>query len=96
MIAALVGIPAIAYFMIPPRSAPKPAHESGGPRAPNLDPAAAKRARDETQRKYVHPEHENPDDYKPRFGEVHKHKRVDTPPDGRHHQSLSDRARVQE
>ncbi|KAI0102225.1 hypothetical protein GGR51DRAFT_562896 [Nemania sp. FL0031] len=95
MIAGLVGIPAIAYMMIPPRAAPKHTRAPGETLAPNLDPAAEKRAHSEADRKYVHPEHENPDDYKPRFGEVHKHKRVDTPPDGRNHQSLSDRARVQ-
>ncbi|KAI0873455.1 hypothetical protein GGS24DRAFT_463483, partial [Hypoxylon argillaceum] len=84
----------MAYFMMPAR--PKPASSTASAsRAPNLDPAADKRARDEgVHHKYMHPEHEHPEDFKPRFGEVHKRKRVDMPPDGRHHQSLSDRARV--
>ncbi|KAI1428211.1 hypothetical protein F5Y12DRAFT_711528 [Xylaria sp. FL1777] len=93
MFAALVGIPALVYFMIPSRpTKPTPAAK----RAPNLDPAARKRERDENEpdsRKYVHPEHENPEEFKPEFGQLHKQKRVDTPPDGRHHQALNDRAR---
>ncbi|KAI0450588.1 hypothetical protein F5B21DRAFT_422564 [Xylaria acuta] len=98
MIAALVGIPALAYFIIPPRSnksIPQPAEA----RAPNLDPAATQRHRDETepdQVKYAHPEHKNPEEFKPAFGQLHKQKRVDGPPDGRHHQALTDRARQRE
>ncbi|KAI0436707.1 hypothetical protein F4803DRAFT_572016 [Xylaria telfairii] len=95
MIAALVGIPALAYFIIPPRTnkaIPQPAEV----RAPNLDPAATKHHRDENepdQVKYAHPEHKSPEEFKPAFGQLHKQKRVDSPPDGRNHQALSDRAR---
>ncbi|KAF2965137.1 hypothetical protein GQX73_g8425 [Xylaria multiplex] len=101
MIAALVGIPALVYFMIPSRPAPSGASTAAGTtRRPNLDPAAAKRAREERElehhgeRKYMHPEHRNPEDYKVPFGQIHKAKRVDEAPDGRNHQSLSERARV--
>ncbi|KAI1756576.1 hypothetical protein F4782DRAFT_272013 [Xylaria castorea] len=93
MIAALVGIPALAYFIIPSKPIPQ---QSAEVRAPNLDPAAAKRRRHENEHdrpRYAHPEHEHPEDYKPEFGQLHKAKRVDGPPDGRNHQSLSDRAR---
>ncbi|TGJ84312.1 hypothetical protein E0Z10_g4470 [Xylaria hypoxylon] len=96
MIAALVGIPALAYFIIPSRPT-KPAPETAAKRRPNLDPAAPKRIRNENEPdepKYVHPEHENPDEFKPAFGQLHKQKRVDTPPDGKNHQALSDRART--
>ncbi|GAW25175.1 hypothetical protein SAMD00023353_0203020 [Rosellinia necatrix] len=100
--AALVGIPALAYYIIPSRAAkslqqgPDPAVAVSRP--PNLDPAADKRRRGrraEEQRRYAHPEHEDPAAFKPAFGLPHRHKRVDGPPDGRHHQALSDRARVQ-
>ncbi|KAI1739291.1 hypothetical protein F4680DRAFT_142211 [Xylaria scruposa] len=95
MIAALVGIPALAYFIIPSRS-DKPIPQTTQVRAPNLDPAADARRRHENESshaKYAHPEHLHPEEYKPEFGQLHKRKRVDGPPDGRNHQSLSDRAR---
>ncbi|KAI0401036.1 hypothetical protein F4802DRAFT_619208 [Xylaria palmicola] len=106
IIAMLVGVPALAYFIIPSRtSAAQTVGESpaaAAARRPSLDPAAAKRGRDEHEhehepdqrgRKYVHPEHEHPETFKPAFGQLHQAKRVDSPPDGRHHQSLSDRVR---
>ncbi|KAI8954831.1 hypothetical protein F4801DRAFT_452293 [Xylaria longipes] len=96
--AALVGVPVLVYFIIPPRSN-KPRQQPAAARAPNLDPAAHKRNRDENEAdrvKYAHPEHENPEEFKPAFGQLHKPKRVDSPPDGRHHQALTDRARQQE
>ncbi|KAI0486355.1 hypothetical protein F4859DRAFT_511346 [Xylaria cf. heliscus] len=99
MIAALVGIPVLVYFIIPPRSNNTPTPQPSSTRPPNLDPAAAakrnNRARSEPgQVKYAHPEHENPEDFKPAFGQLHKQKRVDGPPDGRNHQALADRART--
>ncbi|TRX97743.1 hypothetical protein FHL15_001498 [Xylaria flabelliformis] len=95
MIAALVGIPALAYFIIPSRS-DKPITPTTEVRAPNLDPAAASKRRHENESdhaRYAHPEHLNPEEYKPEFGRLHKAKRVDGPPDNRNHQTLSDRAR---
>ncbi|KAI0863260.1 hypothetical protein F4860DRAFT_79628 [Xylaria cubensis] len=95
MIAALVGIPALAYFIIPSRS-DKSIPQTTEIRRPNLDPAAASKRRHENesgQAKYAHPEHLNPEEYKPEFGRLHKQKRVDGPPDARNHQTLSDRAR---
>ncbi len=92
MIAGLVGVPALVYFMMIPSGPPKPKAEATRP--PNLDPAAArKRSRDENEPTYEHPEQKNPEESKPEFGQLHKPKRVDTPPDGRHHQALHDRAR---
>ncbi|KAI0416075.1 hypothetical protein F5X98DRAFT_376055 [Xylaria grammica] len=99
MIAALVGVPVLAYFMIPsrPTKAAGGAAAAAGSRPPNLDPAAAKRVRDENEpeeRKYAHPEHKNPEEFKPAFGQLHQQKRVDMPPDGKNHQSLNDRSRA--
>ncbi|KAI1181873.1 hypothetical protein F5B17DRAFT_232770 [Nemania serpens] len=99
MIASLLGVPALAYFLIPSR--PKSVSQAAT-RRPNLDPAAEKRARNETGSDSgrgtdpVHPEDKDPENFKPAFGQVHQQKRVDTPPDGRHHQALHDRARGQE
>ncbi|KAI0535815.1 hypothetical protein GGR58DRAFT_503880 [Xylaria digitata] len=98
IIAGLVGIPAVVYFMMPSRPPPS-GPSTATTRRPNLDPAAVKRARDEHEhehgeRKYMHPEHRNPEDFKVPFGQLHKAKRVDEAPDGRNHQSLSGRARV--
>ncbi|KAK8121050.1 hypothetical protein PG999_005170 [Apiospora kogelbergensis] len=61
------------------------------------DPAAKARARKEElaasggQPKHIHPEHLDPETYKPAFGRQHQRKRVDGPPDGRNHQALNDR-----
>lgn len=41
--------------------------------------------------KYEHPEHREPERFKPAFGQVHERKRVDGPPDGRNHKELNDR-----
>ncbi|KAI1111361.1 hypothetical protein F5Y14DRAFT_315001 [Nemania sp. NC0429] len=78
LIASLVAIPALAYFMIPSRPA-KPRVES--------------RETGNDRRHVVHPEDEDPKNFKPAFGQVHQQKRVDMPPDGRHHQALHDKAR---
>ncbi|KAI1823639.1 hypothetical protein F4861DRAFT_312330 [Xylaria intraflava] len=96
IIGALVAVPVLAYFLIPPRS--EAGQTQGQVRRPDLDPAAKERSR-KTQEpsgvgvKYVHPEHMHPEEFKPPFGQLHRPKRVDMPPDGRHHQSLTDRAR---
>ncbi|KAI1365714.1 hypothetical protein F5Y08DRAFT_171149 [Xylaria arbuscula] len=96
MIAAIVGIPALAYFMIPSRPAASGQPAAHASKAPNLDPAARKRERDANEpheRKYMHPEHKDPETFKPAFGQLHQPKRVDSAPDGRNHQAMSDRAR---
>lgn len=107
MIASLVGVSALAYFLIPSRSAnPKSPTEDAVGHA-TIDPAGATRARDAKEREREarlaaqpkreglapHPEHVDQEDSKPAFGRMHQQKRVDMPPDGRHHQSLQDRAR---
>lgn len=95
MIAGLVGVPTMAYFLLMPRESGNknmaPANEVHTS-AVNLDPAARKRAmKDGTV--YAHPEMQYPDDFKPAFGQLHQRKRVDGPPDGRHHQAMQDRLR---
>ncbi|KAI0818388.1 hypothetical protein GGR55DRAFT_73152 [Xylaria sp. FL0064] len=100
IIAALIGIPTLVYFMIPSRpvnatAPPRTLQEATQP--PNLDPAAVKRHRDAhepDEGKYVHPENMNPEEFRPPFGQLHKKKRVDTPPDNKHHQALNDRAKA--
>ncbi|KAI0523764.1 hypothetical protein F5B22DRAFT_415648 [Xylaria bambusicola] len=97
MIAAIVGIPALTYFMLPSRPAAAGKPVANPSIRPNLDPAARKRDRDSHESdepKYVHPEHKNPDEFKSAFGQLHQQKRVDSPPDRRHHQALNDKARV--
>lgn len=101
MIASLVSIPALAYFIMPSRPAKPKSVSDEAVRQVNLDPAAAKRARNEKNEKSenenelrrLHPEHEDPETFRPAFGQIHKQKRVDMPPDGRNHQALHDRAR---
>jgi hypothetical protein len=67
------------------------------PRAlePQSDPGsrskAAKEKLAEDGRRHTHPEHREPEKYKPPFGQLHQNKRVDGPPDGRNHQALNDR-----
>ncbi|KAI1431588.1 hypothetical protein GGR50DRAFT_678803 [Xylaria sp. CBS 124048] len=108
IIAGLLGVPAIAYFMIPPRPGQGVSAGAGAGTAkkttadnvkrPGLDPAARSRERKEVDdigvpAKYAHPEHLDPEEFKPAFGLKHKQKRVDYPPDERHHQAMNDRAR---
>ncbi|KAI0966780.1 hypothetical protein F4678DRAFT_266261 [Xylaria arbuscula] len=100
MLAALLALPVLAYILIPSKPAKQApstqAAAAAATKSPNLDPAARKRERaanEPDERKYMYPEHKNPEEFRPAFGQLHKQKRVDTPPDGKHHQALNDRAR---
>ncbi|KAI5926884.1 hypothetical protein F4810DRAFT_653963 [Camillea tinctor] len=92
IIIGLVGvtIPALAWFTL--KDGPMQATNVA---APTLDPALKlnERRENESLPKYRHPEHEDPE-LKAPFGQVHKRKRVDGPPDDRNHKSLSERIRV--
>ncbi|KAI2635421.1 hypothetical protein GGS21DRAFT_81234 [Xylaria nigripes] len=99
IIGALASLPILAYFVIPLRTVEEMVPEIDTKR-PNLDPGGKKRRQKEEGTapsiggtKYMHPEHKDPEAFKPGFGIPHKRKRVDEIPDGRHHQTLNDRAR---
>ncbi|KAI0203927.1 hypothetical protein F4808DRAFT_416294 [Astrocystis sublimbata] len=87
--------------MIPGRSSkpvsqPQVSAQSSALTPPDLDPAGRSRQRKENepdQAKYAHPEHIDPETYKPEFGRLHKPKRVDNPPDNQNHRALSEKAR---
>ncbi|KAI0483262.1 hypothetical protein GGR56DRAFT_686505 [Xylariaceae sp. FL0804] len=80
----------------------KDKHDSHLP-PPREDPATRKRERGYTggQKdggppgvpRYLHPEHKEPEKFKPPPGVAHPAKRNDGPPDGRNHENLSNRAR---
>jgi hypothetical protein len=87
-----VTVPTLGWFAMGPREVSTQAAAN-----PELDPAARKKAAKETEDsspKYIHPEHRD-DELQAPFGQLHKKKRVDGPPDDRNHQSLNDRQRVQ-
>ena len=101
---ALAGLTLPALYLYTSRSAsgthPAAAAQRDaevGRQRPDLDPAGDTRAKKEAsaaaggQPKHVHPEHEDPESFKPAFGRQHQRKRVDGPPDGRNHQALSER-----
>ncbi|XXG94995.1 hypothetical protein Hte_001255 [Hypoxylon texense] len=86
-----VAIPTLAWFSM---RTTKPVAPTNVP-SPTLDPAERTRVKrenapDTPQR--LHAEQQDPE-LKAPFGALHKAKRVDSPPDERNHQSLSDRSR---
>ncbi|KAI1847639.1 hypothetical protein JX265_000877 [Neoarthrinium moseri] len=101
LILGLVAVTVPAVYLLSTRNAKaqeKPAAEKTHA-PPQVHPDPAERARlakeklaaNDGKVKYEHPEHLEPDKYKPAFGRVHERKRVDGPPDGRNHQELHDR-----
>ncbi|KAI1341344.1 hypothetical protein F5Y15DRAFT_353834 [Xylariaceae sp. FL0016] len=92
---AFAAVPVLAYLIMREPAVVAPASSTVADHG--LDPAERSRARkeagDDGKPKYTHPEHENPEEFKPPFGQQHKRKRVDGPPDDRNHQSLADRQR---
>ncbi|KAK8069700.1 hypothetical protein PG994_006316 [Apiospora phragmitis] len=101
---ALIGVTLPALYLYSSRSA-SGTHATAaaqrdteaGYQRPDLDPAGKTRASKEAleaaggQRKHTHPEHLDPETFKPAFGRQHQRKRVDGPPDGRNHQALNER-----
>ncbi|ORY62529.1 uncharacterized protein BCR38DRAFT_486799 [Pseudomassariella vexata] len=99
IIIGLVALTVPATYMAYQRtevaySTPFPDDPAKIPTPPQLDPVARFRNAKEANangRKHLHPEHLEPEVYKPAFGRVHQRKRVDGPPDGRNHKDLNDR-----
>ncbi|KAI1496575.1 hypothetical protein F5X99DRAFT_399905 [Biscogniauxia marginata] len=86
-----VTVPALAWFALR-----DDAEQATKVAAPLLDPGLKTREKREAEPsapKYKHAEDDDPE-LKAPFGQVHKRKRVDGPPDERNHQSLSDRNRL--
>ncbi|KAI0160282.1 hypothetical protein GGR57DRAFT_414562 [Xylariaceae sp. FL1272] len=96
IIGLVAAVPFLAYYIMSPSSTRATTETTAIRGDPDSDPAARKRERaavEEDGPKYLHPETKNPEDFKPAFGQLHKVKRVDSPPDERNHQALQDKQR---
>ncbi|KAI1259271.1 hypothetical protein F5Y18DRAFT_410270 [Xylariaceae sp. FL1019] len=96
IVGLVAAVPFLAYYIIAPSRSTANDETTSIRGDPDSDPAARKRERaavEEDGPKYLHPEQKNPEDYKPAFGQRHKVKRVDSPPDERNHQALQDKQR---
>ncbi|KAI1333244.1 hypothetical protein F5Y16DRAFT_355221 [Xylariaceae sp. FL0255] len=92
IIGLLVGIPVLALLVFSSgRRRVEDAKRADPPPPPDSDPAGTARVRkadaEGSRFRDRHPEHEHPDEYRPPFGQLHKAKRNDEPPDERNHQS---------